>query len=359
MSTVHVVLPGGVDDPARPSGGNLYDRRVCDGLRAVGWRVRELPVAGAWPRADAAARRRLASVLGALRDRSIVLLDGIVASSAPEVLLPASARLRLVVLVHLPLGVGGPGPLARAEVHAARGAEHAVLEACRAVVVTSRWTAAWLRVTYALPPAAVAVVPPGTDRAPLAVRSPTGGRLVCVGALTPTKGQDVLVAALDRVRGRDWTCLIVGSTSVDPAFAERVARRVAGAALGERVRFTGALTGDGLAQVRRRTDLLLLPSLAETYGMVVTEALARGVPVVGSDVGGVPESLGHDVLDRRPGILVPPGDPRALAGALHRWLSDPVLRTRCHDAAVLRRADLGRWEGAAAALSEVLSGVAA
>ena len=100
---VHFVVPAGIDDPARPSGGNAYDRRVCDGLAAAGWDVQMHEVAGSWPSPDAAALAGLAAVAGAIPDGSLVLLDGLVASPAPEVLVPQAARLRLVALVHMPL----------------------------------------------------------------------------------------------------------------------------------------------------------------------------------------------------------------------------------------------------------------
>ena len=104
MTAVHVVVPDGIDDPARPSGGNAYDRRVCRGLAAIGWSVREHAVAGSWPRPDAAACAALAGVVQRIPDGAVVLLDGLIASAAPEVLVPQAGRLRLVVLVHMPLG---------------------------------------------------------------------------------------------------------------------------------------------------------------------------------------------------------------------------------------------------------------
>jgi hypothetical protein len=94
IRTVHVVLPGGVDDPAAPSGGNRYDRRVCDGLRAT-WDVHEIAVPGTWPRPSARVRETLADVLAALPSGSTVLLDGLVAGGIPEVLEPLAGRLRL------------------------------------------------------------------------------------------------------------------------------------------------------------------------------------------------------------------------------------------------------------------------
>ena len=107
MTTVHVVVPDGIDDPARPSGGNAYDRRVCRELADAGWSVHVHAVPGSWPRPGAPSYAALAGVVDRIPDGAVVLLDGLVASAASEVLLPQAGRLRLVVLVHMPLGDGG------------------------------------------------------------------------------------------------------------------------------------------------------------------------------------------------------------------------------------------------------------
>ena len=84
MTEVHVVVPEGIDDPARPSGGNTYDRRVCRELAALGWSVRQHPIAGAWPRAGAAGHAALARAVPRIPDGAVVLLDGLVASPPPR-----------------------------------------------------------------------------------------------------------------------------------------------------------------------------------------------------------------------------------------------------------------------------------
>lgn len=81
---LHCVLPGDVTAPAAPSGGNVYDRRVCAALPAAGWRVRAYALPGSWPRPDARARGELARCLAALPDGAVVLLDGLVACGVPE-----------------------------------------------------------------------------------------------------------------------------------------------------------------------------------------------------------------------------------------------------------------------------------
>ena len=97
---------------------------------------------------------------------------------------------------------------------------------------------------------------------------------------------------------------------------------------------------------------------AETYGMVVTEALARGLPVVAAEVGGVPEALGHGADGTRPGLLVPPGDPAALGAALRAWLGDAELRSRLRRAARERRESLAGWPATTSVLAGVLAGAA-
>lgn len=93
--------------------------------------------------------------------------------------------------------------------------------------------------------------------------------------------------------------------------------------------------------------------------MVVTEALARGIPVIGTDVGGLAEALGRAPGAGRPGILVPADDPAGLAVALRRWLTDAGRRQDLRRAARERGATLSDWSVTAGRLSGVLSGVAA
>ncbi|MEU4644133.1 glycosyltransferase family 4 protein [Micromonospora sp. NPDC023814] len=341
-ATVHVVLPNDIDDPATPSGGNTYDRRLCRGLSAAGWAVREHAVTGDWPHPDATARAGLARLLAALPDGAVVLLDGLVASSAPQALTPQGRRLRLVVVVHLPLE---------------HDAEGAALRAAVAVVTTSEWTRRRLLDRYALPADRVHVVPPGVDPAPPAPGTPVGGNLLCVAAVAPHKGHDVLVEALVAVADLPWDCVCVGALTRDPGFVARLRRQVVGHGLADRVRLVGPRTGAALDAAYAAADLLVLASRRETYGMVVTEALARGIPVLGTAAGGLPEALGRAPDGVPPGLLVPPDDPAALAGALRRWLGEPRLRQRLRRAARDRRDTLDGWPVAATVAGAVLEGV--
>lgn len=349
MSAVHFVVPAGIHDPARPSGGNSYDRRISSGLADAGWLVHVHEARGSWPQPDLRSLGALTTVVGAIPDGAAVLIDGLVASAAPAILSSEAGRLRLVVLVHMPLGATDED---------ARESERTALSAAKAVVTTSSWTRRLLMELYSLSGEQVRVAEPAVDRAALAQGTDTAGALLSVGAVIPGKGHDVLLEALEQLRDLRWQCQCVGSLDRDPAFVQRLRRRLLEGGIGGRVRFPGPQAEADLAASYAAADLLVSPSRAETYGMAIAEALARGLPVVAAHVGGVPEALGRGADGTRPGLLVPPGDPAALRNALRRWLEDAPLRQRLRAAARERRASLADWTTTTSAVAAVLQGTA-
>jgi glycosyltransferase involved in cell wall biosynthesis len=352
VTTVDVVVPDGIDDPDRPSGGNAYDRHLCRGLTSIGWSVHEHAVAGGWPRPDAASLAVLDGVIRRIPNDAVVLLDGLVASTAPDVLVPHARRLRLVVLVHMPLGHrpadDGAGD--------ARMRERAVLSVAAAVITTSAWTRRRLLELYGLSPDRVHVAEPGVDAADLATGTATGEALLCVAAVTFDKGHDVLLDALTTMTDLSWRCVCVGSLERDPAFVEALRRRTLDGGLGDRVCFAGPRTGAALDRTYAAADVMVLASRAETYGMVVIEALARGLPVVATDVGGLTEAVGRDTAATRTGLLVPPDDPAALGAALRAWLGDAELRRQLRHGACERRKSLSTWSTTTSVIARVLAG---
>jgi glycosyltransferase involved in cell wall biosynthesis len=352
LRSVHFVLPGGVDDPTAPSGGNAYDRRVSLDLPGFGWQVHKHAVPGDWPRPGAAARAELAQTLRDLPDDTVVLLDGLVACGVPEIVVPEAERLRLAVLVHLPLGdETGLDPAVATELDAR---ERAVLRAVPAVVATSDWAVRRLVSHHGLAPDRVHVAAPGADIAPLASGTDGVSRLLCVAAVTPRKGQHRLVEALASVTDLPWSCVCVGGLTQDPQYVAGLRVLIRRYGLQDRLHLAGPQSGAVLDASYNAADLMVLTSYAETYGMAVTEALARGIPVLATDVGGLPEAVGRAPDGGVPGILVPPEDPRALAAELRCWFGEADVRRRLKAAARGRRSALNGWATTARSLAAVL-----
>jgi glycosyltransferase involved in cell wall biosynthesis len=345
---VHVVVPEGFDDPGQPTGGNIYDRRICAGLAEAGWEVLVTTVAAVWPAPGSGAD--LARVVSAVPDGETVLVDGLIASPAAAQLLPHAGRLRMTVLLHMPLAT----VLDTHPDGSAQRSEWVVLRAAAGVIVPSEWTRQQVLTRYALPAHRVQVARPGVDRVTGPAR-PVRGHLVCVGVLSRHKGQDVLVEALAGLADRDWQCVLAGSPDRDPDFAGQLQARITQLGYGRRIRLAGVLTGAALSHAYATADLLVAPSRAETYGMTVTEALAHGVPVIAAAVGGLPEALGCAADGTCPGQLVPPGDPAALAAALGDWLGDERRRHRLRAAARDRRSALHGWEQTAQEIANALT----
>lgn len=340
--SVHIVMPGGVDDPAAPSGGNVYDRRVCQELPGIGWQVHEHAVAGSWPEPAAAARAELARVLAEPADGTVVLLDGLVACAVPDIVVPEAERLRLAVLVHLPLG--DEKGLAPARAAALDALERETLRAVPAVVATSEWAARRLVAHHGLASGRVHVAAPGADIEPPAPGTDGVSRLLCVAAVTPRKGQYRLVKALAAVADLPWDCVCAGGLDQDPGYVAGLRELIEEYGLGDRVNLVGPQAGAELDASYAAADLMVLTSYAETYGMAATEALARGIPVLATAVGGLPEAVGRAPDGSVPGILVPSEDPAALPAALRRWFGDPALRRRLKAAAHDRRTALDGWQ---------------
>lgn len=318
--TLWFIVPEGIDDPDRVSGGNLYDRQLRQGLAARGWTLRVVSVADSVAATEA---------IAAVSADGIALVDALVAGWAPGAIEAAAVRVPVVVIAHM-ISAAFPEALAGLVTSESRA-----LRAASTVIATSEWTADELVRRGMTGRDRVAVAVPGTRVATL-VRGADHRALLCVGALAAHKGQDVLLAALALLPDRDWHCKFVGSHAVDPEYAAGI--RAAAGQFDGRVRMPGVLHGAALDLAYRRAGLLVAPSRTESFGMAVGEARSLGVPILASAVGGIPEASSGGGA-----ILVPADDPRALADALGAWLAEPALRARLRRQAIRGSSSVPRW----------------
>jgi glycosyltransferase involved in cell wall biosynthesis len=198
------------------------------------------------------------------------------------------------------------------------------------VLATSAHSAACISESYRVPAQRISVVPEPIDldrwrRALNAApeRTREGRTVLCVAHLYPRKDVGTLLAAMSLLP-KETVVRVVGT---GPEL-ERLRRQADDLALGGRAEFLGHVPFDRLAAEYRRADVFCLPSRQEGFGIVFLEAMAAGLPIVAARAAAVPEV----VLDGVCGILVPPGNPEALAGALNRLLSSAVERHRMGEA---------------------------
>ncbi|WP_300345749.1 glycosyltransferase family 4 protein [Nesterenkonia sp.] len=331
------------------SGGLRYNQQVRSALqrRGVEAAALSLPVeafdSGSGEQTVRAERRRLGAEL--------VVLDGLIGSAHPQ-LFAGEDPAADVLLVHLPaaLAQGLPENAAAAqrETQAAQAAKH--------VVTVSSWGAEQLR--RHSPGLQVHVAPPGVEPAPEAAgleagrgastasagarrrASPdTGVTFACVAALNPLKNQALLGAALEPLLDSAWRLILAGPGAETPFGAHTLAelrRRLPG-----RVEHRGELTPQQVSRIWGETDVLVLPSLVETYGMVVAEACAHGVPAVVASGTGAVEAAGDA------GAACDPRDPAQWTAALRDLLSSPRSLCRLQQRALDRRDLLPSWDAAA------------
>ncbi len=307
---------------------------------------------GSYPFPSPRAREQSAQALASLTDGTLVLADGLAFGAMALEAEREHDRLRFVALVHHPLAT--ETGLTREQARLLFESERRALACARGVVVTSRATVGSVE-PYGVPSHRIAVIEPGTDPKPVARGSSAEAvRLLCVASLSPRKGYETLIDALAGLTDERWTLTSIGSTERDPAAARQILAKVAAAGLGARVFFPGECGEAEVDDYYDRSDVFVLPTLHEGYGMAVAEALAHGLPVVSTPTGAI-----GDLVGARAGILVAPGDVVALADTLRRVISDGTLRGRLAEGARAVRVTLPTWDEAVRRMAVTLESFAA
>jgi glycosyltransferase involved in cell wall biosynthesis len=342
-------IPG---DLATPTGGYAYDRRMITELEHLGWHIdlADLSEGFPWPSNEtrSAAQARLLAVPAG---RAIVI-DGLAFGVLPDAALQLRSRHPLVALVHHPLAME-PG-LSAGQSDLLRASERAALAATSHVIVTSAATARYLAADYAVSAERITVVCPGTDRAPMARGGQDGiVRLLSVGAVVPRKGFDVLIAAIGTLIDLPWHLTIAGDRSRDPETAAQLDADIRRYDLVSRVTVHGAVSSERLAELYAGADLFVLASRFEGYGMAYAEAIARGLPIIGTNAGAIPDTVPADV-----GVLVAPDDPDALALALRKIIEDPDERRRMGTSARAAASRLPTWQESAKIFAHAIEALA-
>jgi glycosyltransferase involved in cell wall biosynthesis len=341
-------IPGDLDSP---TGGYAYDRRMIAELRRLGWTIEHLALSGRFPAPDAATLEETYRSLAQVPAGIPIIVDGLALGALPDIGRHLAPDHLLVAMVHHPLALESGITPERATV--LRASERAALRTARAVIVNSRATGAVLAAEFGVPAQHITVAPPGTDPATVApIPGADVPRLLSVGTVVPRKGFDLLVAALAGLRELPWQLTVVGDVERDPTTTHAVQRAIDAAGLGPRIALTGALPPSELPKHYAAADIFVLASRHEGYGMAYAEAIAHGLPVIGTTAGAIAEAVPGGT-----GILVPPDDVPALMEALRHMIGDPAARRRFAESARQAAQRQPRWTDSAALFASALAAV--
>jgi glycosyltransferase involved in cell wall biosynthesis len=342
-------VPG---DLATPTGGYAYDRRMIAELEVLGWRIDVINLGEGFPWPSEATRQAAQARLLAIPVGRNIVVDGLALGVLPEAASQLGERNPLIALVHHPLAL--EWGLSETQADALRRSERAALAAVQGVVVTSAATARLVASDYGVPPERITVAMPGSDPACVTPGSKDGVvRLLSVGSVVPRKGYDVLIAALATLTDLPWRLTIAGDRTRDLDTVAQLDADIARRALGDRITLLGAVAPERLADLYSEADAFVLASRFEGYGMAYAEAVAHGLPIIGSNAGAI-----ADTVPPQAGLLTAPGDIPALAKALRSLIGDAELRRRLADAARAAAPQLPSWQQSARIFARALETLA-
>lgn len=333
-----------------PTGGNIYNARILKH----------------WPESEPTARpetvtwpvdRPPADPIAGIPRECVIMVDSLCLQHARAIrgLRAKRPKARIVVLAHY-LSCVDP----RETETDAAAVERTLLPLLNGAITPSQFVRDGL-LREGMTASSVMVAAPGLDarfhrhenRGDLSdphADTPPVPQLLTVANVLPGKGLDVLLRALEQLTDHAWTWRLIGGTDLDPAYGDRFRRHLEASSVRERVRWAGTVDAADMPAAYDAADVFVLPTHFETCSMATREALARGCPVVASDVGGLPENFG----DRDVGVLVPPNDAGALADVLGTLLSDPARRASLAREAIAQSQSFPLWETTAARCARLL-----
>ncbi|HEY7231060.1 MAG TPA: glycosyltransferase family 4 protein [Pseudolabrys sp.] len=342
-------VPG---DLSTATGGYAYDRRMIAELEALGWTVERINLGENFPWPDKDTRSAAEARLLIVPEGCPIVVDGLALGALPEAARRLRANHLLIALVHHPLAL--ETGLTPAQTDILRASERAALTSAKHVVVTSQSTANCLSTDYGVPADKITVARPGNDIVPSAPGSNDGiVRVLSVGALVPRKGFDVLVAAFATLADLPWRLTIVGDRGRDPKTAAQLEAEIVRLGLENRVTVTGEVTSQRLGELYAGSDVFALASRFEGYGMAYSEAVAHGLPVVGTRAGAI-----ADTIPPAAALLVAPDDVPALAKALRQVIANADERRHLAAAARMAVRNVPTWQESAQILSRALEALA-
>ncbi len=348
MTEVYFAIPGNID---QPTGGYGYDRRLIAELPSFGVDVKHVELPAGFPHPSQEECEAVAKGAAALPGDATLLIDGLAYGAFPKELAEGIAQ-RIIALVHHPLAM--EAGLTDDERQYFATTEQVALSLADHVIVTSATTRRTLINEFAVPDTSITVAEPGTDPAQRATGTGTPMQLLCVGTITPRKGYDILVEALEPLKDLDWRLTIAGPDDRDAETTTALRSQINALGLHDRITLSGVVVPATLDRFYESADIFVMPSLYEGYGMVLGEAMARGLSIICTTGGAAAETVPEGAA-----VKIAPGNVDDLTRALRNLLTDRKQRIRLADAAWEAGRKLPTWNETARRVAAVLMGLKA
>lgn len=341
MTKAVFAIPG---DKDRRTGGFIYEATVLRALNEIGVKTKHLELPDSFPDPTKDDMEATLAALRQIPSNQPIILDGLVFGSIdPEGLSHVNAP--VIAMIHHPLGLETGLASDRAAELCAN--EKAALEFADHVIVPSPHTARILEQQFAADPKHMSIAPPGFMRPTVRKTPTTPPMILSVGLLAERKGHDILLDALSQIKDLQWQAVIVGKAhSADVAY--NLASQSARLGLTDRVVFAGEVNAQALESYYNSAYMFALATRYEGYGMVLSEAMQFGLPIVSCAVGAVPETVGDA------GILTPADDPTRFAHALREMLEDPKTGLEYSERSKARARSLPTWTETARVFEKVV-----
>lgn len=346
--TIRFIIPGDIDTP---TGGYRYDRAIVRQWQAGNIAHELVSLPGAFPFPGEDDVQTCLDQINNLSPANSVVIDGLAGGASSKIMATLAQRAPVTALIHHPLCL--ENGLSKAEAAFLEQQEREGLAFAKQVITTSPATAKTVRDLFKFPADRIKTVLPGVERGAITEPSTVGPvRLVCVGSTIARKGHEDLITALSNLTDLEWELDCYGATEFDPTLYEKLTSKVHAEQLSDRIRFHGAVGADALETAYSNADVFVLASHYEGYGMAYAEAIVRGLPVIGTTAGAIP-----DTVPEACGVLVQPGNTDALKQALQTMIEDQEVRETHRRAAIEHAPDFPTWESSALEFAEIMGGV--
>ena len=343
------IIPGDIN---LPTGGYRYDREIISAWQLSGINVELISIQGDYPFPNPEELKLALETVRKLPHANVAVVDGLLGGSAPEFIQKLSEKMPVAALIHHPLCL--ENGLNEKTANSLEDSEKQGLKFTSRIITTSPTTRKTVAELFKLHENQIHTVLPGVERGTQSTGSQSAClNLLCVGSVIERKGHKHLLLALEMIKHLDWQLDCIGSTAFDETLFSELQALCKQNELDAKVRFHGDVSEDVLNSFYKRADLFVLPSLFEGYGMAYAEAIVRGIPVIGTTAGAIPETVPSTC-----GVLVEPSNVNALAKALESLICDDVLRTQYRNGTLAAEPDFPTWQSSAKQFAEILKEIA-